>query len=181
MNSTLLDVQNKLRQSGILICFSGRLSQGLIEEYGEAVKTYLETEDRPMNEIYNVFAIFIEQTQNIKNYNACKQGSAAFGEIASSAIVTIGKTADSYYVCSGNLIEDADIAMLTETIKEVAGLDKDGLKRLYKEKLRREMPEGSSGAGIGLVEMARKASAPLQYSFTPVAEGLSFFTLKALI
>jgi regulator of sigma D len=72
MNSTLLDVQNKLRQSGILICFSGRLSQGLIEEYGEAVKKYLETEDRPMNEIFNVFSIFIEQTQNIKNYNACK-------------------------------------------------------------------------------------------------------------
>lgn len=181
MNHKLLDVQNKLRQNGILICFSGKLSQGLIEEYGQAVKKYLETEDRPMNQIFNVFSIFIEQTQNIKNYNAGKEGSAAYGELSASAIVTIGKAEDSYFVSSGNLVEDADIARLAETIDAVAGLDKDGLKRLYKEKLRMELPEGSTGAGVGLVDMARKASGPLQYSFTPVAEGISFFTLKALI
>lgn len=181
MNLKLLEVQNKLRQNGILICFSGRLSQGLIEEYGQAVKKYLETEDRPVNQIFNVFSIFIEQTQNIKNYNAGKVGSPAYGELAASAIVTIGKTEDSYFVYSGNLVENADVAKLTETIEAIASLDKDGLKRLYKERLRQELPEGSTGAGIGLVDMARKASGPLQVSFSPVAEGFSFFTLKALI
>lgn len=181
MNYKLLQVQNTLRQNGIMICFSGRLSQGLIEEYGQAVKTYLETEDRPKNQIFNVFSIFIEQTQNIKNYCAGKKGTDEFDRIVQSAIVTIGKEENGYSISSGNLVANEDIPRLTAAVDLLTGLDKDGLKQLYKEKLREELPPGSSSAGLGLVDIARKSSMPLEYSVTAVEDSLSFFTLKAIV
>jgi hypothetical protein len=181
MNSNLLELQHTLRNYGLLISFSGKFSQEIIEELGEAVKKYLETEDRPKNDIYNVFSIFIEQTQNIKNYCKSKEGSEAYAQISSSCIVTIGRTDCGNYVSSGNLIENENVGRLTGILDELNGLEKTELKKLYKEKLRQDLTPDSLGAGIGLLDIARKAAQPLEYTITPVDKQFSFFTLRAVV
>ncbi|MDO8946664.1 MAG: DUF6272 family protein, partial [Desulfocapsaceae bacterium] len=90
MKSRLTNIQDVLGSSGISICFSGRFSQGLIEEIGDAVKMHMESEDRPKNDIFNVFSIFVEQSQNIKNYVISKEQSPGRNRIASSATICIG-------------------------------------------------------------------------------------------
>jgi hypothetical protein len=56
------------------------------------------------------------------------------------------------------------------------------LKSLYKEQLRRPRDEQqSSGAGLGLIEIARKTTAPLECSLDPLEAGRAFFTLRATI
>lgn len=174
----LLELQNDLHNYGVLISFSGRFTQGIIEELGEAVKKYMEIEDRPKNDIFNVFAVFIEQTQNIKNYSASKEGSLAYERVVNSGIITIGKSANGYFICSGNQIENRDVPMLSEKIENLIHLDKNALKKLYKEQIKKELPPGSTSAGIGLIDMARKASLPLDYSVTPLDGDFSFFVLK---
>lgn len=177
----LLDVQLMLRRNGILISFSGRLSQLLIEEYGEAVKSYLESEERPRNEIYHIFSIFIEMTQNIKNYCSLKSNVPSCEQIAQSSIVTIGKDDQGTFICAGNLIEAADVSTLSERIESLKHLNKEQLKVLYKEKLRASGPGDGEGAGIGLIDMARKSSFPLQFALARYADDLSFFTIKAVV
>lgn len=181
IQKSLLELQNDLDNYGVLISFSGRFTQGIIEELGEAVKKYLEIEDRPKNDIFNVFAVFIEQTQNIKNYSTSKEGSPVYNRIVSSGIVTIGKSENGYFVCSGNQIENQDVPMLSEKIENLVSLDKDALKKLYKEQIKKELPPGSTSAGVGLIHMARKASLPLEYSVTPLDGDFSFFVLKVIV
>lgn len=181
MNIQLCEVQHFLQSNGILISFSGKLTQGLIEEYGAAVKKYLEQAERPTSEIHNVFSIFIEQTQNIKNYCSSKDNSPHGEQIASSSVVTIGKEELQHVIRSGNLVENADVVLLREALDQIVALDRTELKQLYKAKLREAVDQDALGAGIGLVEMARKAKRPLEYSITPIDEHLSFFTLKAVI
>ncbi|MFC3767820.1 SiaB family protein kinase [Paenibacillus sp. GCM10012303] len=176
----LIHVQNMLREHGILISFAGKLSQSLIEEYGTAVKTYLENEDRPRNEVTVIFSIFIEQTQNINNYCSSRKISANYEKIAHSSIVTIGKAEDGYFVCSGNAVEKEDLKQLTSQIDSLVAMDKAELKKLYKEKLREETPDVSDGAGLGLIDIARKAGS-LEYFVTELDEQLAFFTLKAVV
>ncbi|AGL00319.1 SiaB family protein kinase [Desulfoscipio gibsoniae] len=178
---TLMDLQGHLRGSGVLISFAGRFSQGIIEELGDAVKKHMQSEDRPKNDIYNVFAIFVEQTHNIKNYTASKEGVHYFEQIAGSGIVTIGKCDGVYFVCSGNLIENVDVQILTEKIEKLINLDKKDLKKLYKEQIRRELTPGSQGAGVGLIDIARKSSQPIEYSIVPIDDDLSFFSIKVTV
>ncbi|WP_409345371.1 SiaB family protein kinase [Paenibacillus sp. MBLB4367] len=178
----VLEVQQALRSRGILICFSGKLTQSLIAEYGEAVKSYLETEDRPQNEVFNIFSLFIEQTQNINNYNAVKSESPSYDALLQSSIVTIGKTDEvGYVVSSGNLIENEDAEWLKSYIDALIPLDKTELKALYKAKLKADLAPGATGAGLGIIDMARKSSSPLQYSIVKQNDQLSFFTLKATV
>lgn len=179
----MLEVRDLLRKNGILITFSGRLTQQLIEEYGEAVKTYLEHEDQSTKEIIHTFSIFIEQTQNIKNYCAARNDESIKERVEQSSIVTIGKNESGNFICSGNLVENADLPALTARIDEILGLNKDELKKLYKDQLRQGLSDNPAegGAGVGLIDMARKAKLPLEYSVTPQDSNLSFFTLKAVV
>ncbi|MBP2628541.1 MAG: hypothetical protein H6Q68_3252 [Firmicutes bacterium] len=181
MEINLIDLQKKLRNDGILISFCGRFSQEIIEELGDAVKKYLETESISQNDTYNVFSIFIEQTQNIKNYSASKSSSPIGGKIANSGIVTIGKSENGHFVSSGNIIESKDVDALTGKLDIVSSLDKIGLKKLYKEQMKKEVQIDSAGAGLGLIDMARKASGPLKYSLVKLDEEFHFFTLRVNI
>ena len=182
MNQRLLSLQKKLREDGVLISFSGKFSQEIIEELGEAVKKYLETEDQPKTDIFNIFSIFIEQTQNIKNYCVSKRPIGPYEQIANSCIVTIGSTANNgKYICSGNLIVNSDVDKLESNLNALIGLNKDELKKLYKQKLKQELPPDITSAGIGLVDIARKSSQPLLYSIDNIDEQFSFFTLKAIV
>lgn len=181
VHNQLLELQRMLNKNGILISFSGRFSQQIIEELGDALKKYLESEECPRNDVFNIFSIFIEQTQNIKNYCENKRTTPHYERIANACMVTIGNSEAGTFVWSGNIIEREDCEQLLRLLSDITPLDKLALKKLYKEKLKQELPLGSSSAGIGLVEMARKATQPLQYDITNLDDNFSFFTLKAFV
>lgn len=181
MELNLFNLQKTLQDYGVLINFSGRFTQAIIEELGDAVKKYLETETVSQNATYNVFSVFIEQTQNIKNYSAQNRDVLLHDKIAGSGIVAIGKSEEGYFVSSGNIIENKDAVILLERLKAIASLDKAGLKKLYKEQIKKEVPPGNIGAGMGFIDMARRATNPLQFSIVKLDEDLSFFTLRAQV
>jgi hypothetical protein len=181
MNNQILELQNLLRKNGLLITFSGKFTQSIIEELGEAVRKYLETEERPQNDIFNLFSIFIEQTQNIKNYCFSKKNTVSGERISDSCIVTIGKNDFGNYICSGNQIENRDISKLIESLEELKKLDKEELKQLYRHKRKQGVSPEGPGAGLGLVDIARKAKLPLEYSITELDAEFSFFTLNAVV
>lgn len=181
MEMNLLDLQKLLQNYGVLISFSGRFTQVIIEELGDAVKKYLETEATSQNDTYNVFSVFIEQTQNIRSYSACKTDSPLGDRIANSGIVAIGKSEEGYFVSSGNLVENDDIGLLKDRLEKILSLDKLGLKKLFKEQMKKELPPDATSAGLGLIDMARRSSKPLEYSLVKLDENISFFTLKAYV
>ncbi len=181
MELNLLELQKVLQSYGVLINFSGRFTQAVIEELGDAVQKYLETEAASKNNTFNVFSVFIEQTQNIKNYETQKASSLLGERIANSGIVAIGKSEAGYFVSSGNVIDNMDLGALAMRLDEMANLDKAALKKLYKEQMRKVITPGSAGAGLGLIDMARRASRPLDYSIVKLDESTSFFTLKVYV
>lgn len=83
----------------------------------------------------------------------------------------------SFYINSGNLIQQSLIPDLTEKLKLVNSLDKDELKQLHIDVLRSGELSEKGGAGIGLVEMARKTGNKLRYDFRDFSDKLSIFSL----
>ena len=178
---TLFDLRRVLSDQGILISFNGPFSHSIIEELGKAVKHYLETEAVRKSAMMDVFSVYIEATQNVRNYAAQPDLDEATRAKVGSGIIVIAKEGEHYLISSGNLIREADGQALAADLDALALLDKAGLKALYKEQLRREIPEGARGAGLGLIDMARKAAAPLAYNLVPDGEGFVFFSLCVTI
>jgi len=181
MTSRLSNIQNMLDSCGILTCFSGRFSQGLIEEIGEALKKHLENEDIPKNDISNVFRIFVELSQNIKNYVLRKEGSSESNRIACSAIICIGQLENGYFIWSGNLVENADIAHLNAIMSKVTGASKEELKQFYREQILKDVVPGQLGAGVGLIDIARRARLPLEFTLNKLDEAVSVFEISVIV
>jgi len=157
----------------MLLCFNGPFSQGLIEEIGSALKNYLQSEAASKSSALDVFAVYIEITQNIQQYAA----SRGYGEADASATVVISREeAGRYVISAGNVVEPGDGEALAERISALAALDKAQLRAAYREQLRRPREgDGAAGAGLGLIDIARKASAPFTCALRPINAGQRFF------
>lgn len=178
--SHLFDIRETFNRQQILICFNGPFSRSIIEELGNAVRSYMETQSIAKTAILDVFSVFVEQTQNVRNYLA---GKAAAGDGASaldSGTVVIAREDERYVVTCGNVVDAADAAALVGRLDAIAGLDKAGLRALYKEQMRKPR-DGAGSAGLGLIDMARKASSPLEYSVKPIDDRLAFFSLRVAV
>ena len=57
----------------------------------------------------------------------------------------------------------------------------DNVKQLYKTVLTEGKFSDAGGAGLGLIDIGRKSSEPLEYGFIPFSENYSFFSLNVKI
>lgn len=176
----LFSLRERLGEAGALIAFSGSFSHSLIEELGVAVRKYLQTEHVEKSSMMDVFSVYVEASQNVRNYTTVRL-SEADPTVGQSSIVVIAKRDAHYEVNAGNMIDNRDVESLRQRLDKLRKLDKLGLKALYKEQLRKERTPESSGAGLGLIDMARRSSAPLEFDFTAVDEDYSFFSLRVVV
>lgn len=173
----LYSLRERFDNEKILLCFNGPISRSLIEEIGNALRNYMKTEQTSPASALDVFAVYIELTQNIRHYATASQLAGA-----DTATVVVSFKQDRYHVSAGNLVRLEDGQALMEKLYKLAQLDKTELKKLYKEQLRKPRDEqAASGAGLGLIDIARKASAPLEPSLKTLNNGTGYFSLSVQI
>lgn len=178
----LYDLYQNVKSKKIIFCYCGPISQATIEGIGHTLRLDLEIEKTKMSISQSIFSVFIEQMQNILNYSVDRVvKDIQIEEELRVGVLVIGQEDDEFYVYCGNKIFNRDVPNIQNRIDEVSGLEKNQLKALYKERRKMEVQEGSRGAGLGLIEMARKSGRPLQYSFEQLNENFSFFTIKVTI
>lgn len=165
--------------NNIILVYEGEFTQ-------EITKSVLAMAERNMDSIgedsgikRKVFNVMVECLQNIVKHG----DDYVSGEInINTAIFMIGKLKDSYIITSGNPIKNEQIDSLKSKLNEINNLDKDGLKKLYKEIIKGGAGlTNRGGAGLGFVDMARKSGQKLEYGFEPLGDGHSFFSLKTTV
>jgi hypothetical protein len=175
----LFSLQETYNQQRIMLCFNGPLTKSLIEEIGNALRNYMERENAPASSAMDVFGAYIELTQNIRHYAARK----GWDDAEASATVVIARNIEGHYVVSAaNILDAADGPELEARVKKLASMDKVQLKAEYKEQLRKPREAGAStGAGLGLIDLARKASQPLSCSLRTLDDGRAFFSMRVVM
>lgn len=181
----MCDLKNIAKEQGIMFFYSGYFSQKILLSIGDALKQKMSADDVNSNTAKKLFSVFVEQVQNIIRYSTDRIED---GEVIqnkenelSYGIVVVGKEGEKYYTVCGNKVEREDVARLSENLEAISKMDKDELKKAYKEKLKEEPLESSKGAGIGFIEIARKATEPVVFGFKDTDDCKSYFFLKAYI
>ena len=176
----LLALRNTFENQGIMISFNGLFSHSVIEQLGEAVKKHLQSYEAPRDRIKDVFSVFVEQAQNLKNYTTREDIKLPVDNSTRSGTLIIARNEDNYIVSSGNMVHKEDTHPLREHLDPLIGTDKDTLKKMYKKRLREPVNE-NGGAGLGFISMARKASQSPHYSIKERDAEMSFFTIEIII
>lgn len=171
-----------LDERGIIFSFSGYLSEGILYSLGDTLRQKMTLEDTDLTTIKKVFSVFVEQAQNIIRYSAEKvQGNLGKSVELSSGMVTIGSEHGRFFIVCANTILEEDVPRLKQRLELLQKMDKDEIKAYYKEQLREAPDEKSRGATIGLIEIARRASEPIEFDFERIDSDKFFFCLKVSI
>jgi len=178
----LYELNQQLVEAGILFSFCGPVSQDVIEGIGEAIKQKMELEEAGANNIQRVFSVFVEQMQNVVNYSAeVHTANDALECELRSGILLVGVEEGEFFIQCGNKVADDQVPVIDGKLTQIAALDKDQLKALYLERRKAALNESRKGGSLGFIDMARKASRPLEYGFVHADPGYSFFSIKAVV
>jgi Family of unknown function (DUF6272) len=184
--SSLFELRAKLRAAGVIFAYCGYVTEPMLTGVGEALKQKLATEDMDTKTLRSVFAVFVEQMQNIIRYSAERQlqhpsREGVAGSEITYGVITIGRDSQGFEVEAGNLVHAADVEPLRSRLDRIRKADRAELKALYKEILKAGPEETSKGAGVGFIEIARRASKPIEFDFMSVDDQFTFFALRAEI
>lgn len=88
---------------------------------------------------------------------------------------------DAFYIGSSNLVENKIKLSLASKFESVNSYTMQELEEVYKNSLVNNSLSEKGGAGIGLIEMARKTNYPLEYTFDEVGTGFSMFHMQLIL
>lgn len=176
-----MDVKNvsnfykSFSQEGVIISYQGPFMQEMIEEISTIINNKLSFyTDLPINGKY--LNLFIELSQNILRYSADSVVNND-GRQVSNGLILLGIQNGSFYIISGNPINDDQEDLLKEKLNKLKTSSKDELKKMFKEQLKLKSQNLNKSAGLGLIEISRKAD-NLEHEFTTLENGNRFFSLK---
>ena len=169
----------------IKVIYNGPMWEDGVKGLAEMVRTHLVHDQLTGSVAKAIFSVFVEQVTNILMYSEEKKKFTQPPDFepvdVSIGTVIMGNKMDkreTFFVQTKNAVKNENIAFIKERIDHLNTLDKQELRQFYKEKVREDndIPD-SKGAGLGLIEIARRATAPIGYTFEPISNGLSFFTM----
>lgn len=121
-----------------------------------------------------IFTILVEGLQNVTRHQEI-DGNEAATDPNQAGIFIIQNQGGKYYITTGNPILKANIPTLTKQLEKINGLDPEALKLFYKEVLNDNKISNKGGAGLGLIEMARKSGNKLDFGFSDINDNYSYF------
>jgi hypothetical protein len=80
-----------------------------------------------------------------------------------------------------NSILNHKVSLLKNKLDKVNSLDKEGLKDLYKNTILSGNVSPKGGAGLGIINIAKVSENKINYTFLPINDKYSYFTINILI
>ena len=180
IGSQLFDLKEMFSEKGIIFCYSGYFTEDTLLGIGDAIKKDLLLDETDAKTSRVIFSIFVEQVQNIIRYSE-ETASRDNDKEVRYGILVVGREDSRFFVGCGNKIKAGDVPRLEKVLTNIQKMDNKELKKAWKQGLRDGPPEGSKGAGIGFIDIARKAKGGFEFEFKPRDDENTFFSMKAYI
>jgi hypothetical protein len=171
--SFLYDFHNLMEENDIIMVYQGDFSQDFIKTVLSFTELKFNSEEIGNTLKRKIFNLMVECLQNISKH----QFEDKSKDPRLTSLFMIGYTDEDYLIVSSNPIYNRNIPKLKDLFDEVNSYDKDELKELYKKKRIENAFSASSGAGIGIIDMARKSGKKLEYNFQEINDEISIYSL----
>jgi hypothetical protein len=121
-----------------------------------------------------LFMFVLESLQNVSRHTSEDQ-------YADMSLVVYSKTDIGYTVSTGNVIPSEGSELLRVKLEQINRLDSMEIREVYRKMLSVAEFSDKGGAGLGLIEMAKKTGNKLDYDFISMDGGYSYFILSKTV
>ena len=173
------------REHQVIFYYVGYFSQHIVAAMADAVKLQLEVAGVAAPTRRKLFSSFVEMAQNIIHYSAdsLTPASQNDGELRHGSVCIRREFDGSFSLLCANPIEPLMAEELRVKLTALRSMTLEEIKLAYRQTLREDTPDGSKGAGLGFLTVARDAREPLEFDFDANNESgdSPVFYLKAAI
>jgi hypothetical protein len=173
-----------MEKEDIILSFKGDITKELLTSVYQIVEARMESDNEDPKKKKKFFHVLVECLQNMYNHMESIEGITTndLNERQGSGIFMIGKgEGGGYRIITGNFILHENAEILKERIDTINAMNPAELKAYYLEKLGSTELSEKGGAGLGIIDIARKSGNKIEYTFQQPSEKHSFFTLSATI
>jgi hypothetical protein len=120
-----------------------------------------------------VYYLMVEGLQNITRHQHFDETGA--NSMYDGGLFIIKRKKAAYSITYGNYVDEEVRDVLTHKLHAISEKDSSELKEYYLEILNNTSFSHKGGAGLGLVDMARKSSGKLIFEFQPIPDGFFYY------
>ena len=166
----IYNLYKEFDKDGIILSFKGDITEEMLSSIYEVMERKQEINLEQKRRTKMFYHILVECLQNIFHHSETTAKE--------SAVFMIGRDEDgNYRIMTGNNMLNSNIEGLKAKIEKINVMNADELHAYYLDKLNSTELSEKGGAGLGIIEMARKSGNKLEYGFHKVSDQYSFFTL----
>jgi len=174
---SVLNIYDEMTENGMSIVYLGGFHHQVTKMFARMAEEDMGRKDEEKATIRKVYSVLVETLQNITKHSDEIVDKFHIGK----GLFLIGEKDGIYYVITANKVTAQKKKYLEETVKLVNEADRDELKSMYKKQITEGDISEKGGAGLGLIEIAKRTRNKLVYQFLPLDGESEFFILKAEI
>ncbi|MBC7863320.1 MAG: hypothetical protein IAF38_10120 [Bacteroidia bacterium] len=179
----MFQLYQKLKSKKASFSYLGVFNDNLTDQIIQLSEHYLENSNDLSKINRRVSFLIAECFQNVVRHGSSEEKNNQVlteknPEKKAADFYQINVLNNGVVMTSCNLIPNSIVKDLKEKIDSINSLGPDELKKLYKDVLSKTGFSSKGGAGLGLIEMARKSGTQLQFSIYPFDEEYSHFFLS---
>ncbi|MBK7488456.1 MAG: hypothetical protein IPI74_01285 [Bacteroidales bacterium] len=167
-------LRKKLSDEHLMFAYRGEVTGDNSVSLLTLLEREMEFSDFSMLGRKRLFMFVLENLQNITRHGISRSEDI-------TSLVVYSKTPDGYTVSTGNALKKSEVRGLRKNLQKINNLDPDKIRRSKATMLRDTKNRQVGGAGLGLMEMARKTGNRLDYDFYPIDDRYSYFILSKTI
>lgn len=167
-------IRDKMTKERLMFVYRGVVTNENSASLLMLLEKEMETSEFSFIGRKRLFMFVLESLQNVSRHS----DRYHFGEMS---LVVYSKTGNGYTVTTGNVIETERIGNLKEKLDEINNLEAGEIRSVYRNMLSHAEFSSKGGAGLGLIEMAKKTGNKLDYDFIRLDDKFSYFILSKTV
>lgn len=166
-----------LEKDEILLQHRGEVTKEVLLDTLNSIERVLDNYDISRVLRKRVVYLAIESLQNLQLHG----GVYHVSDLEPEFILSKGK--DTFNLMIGNLVLKEECKALNDRLVKINSLDKDELKYLFGVVIKQSGIRTSKkgGAGLGLIDMRKKSTRKLEFTFQEIDAEFNFFSLKVVL
>jgi hypothetical protein len=161
------------QQDNLEYIYRGKFNTDITDNILSLAEESLRLSEQKLSIKKRVYFVMVEGLQNITRH----QDITAKNIPVKPGLFVLQRKRTSYFITTGNLIEKRNINILKNQLEKVNSLNKEELNEYYKIHLNDGGFSGKGGAGLGLIEIARKSKGSLAFDFRKIKGKFYYFYL----
>lgn len=167
---------NLIADEDVIYAYHGDFNYNLTNTLLTDLKTELGKSELSRTITKKTYKILVECLENVYKH-ATRKNSKKDNE----GLFVLSRREEGYFVSIGNAVDTEEVAELKKHLDEVNELNKERLRKKYRESLLDAKISDKGGAGLGIIDIALKLGDKLQYTFLKHTPNEHFFCLELLV